>query len=143
MGSAARFDREQLRRFNRRWETLYETFPESKRAAVEVMGRAAQNELKTQILAQDVDDGFGHVRSWQEVRLGSRGGYAALSPGKRTPAAGSGREYTRAGRSGLNKATGTRFVPGHLCYSWTKLHAQELALDAAEKLLRRLAALKG
>ncbi len=44
-------------------------------------GAAVQRELNAQIGAAELADGAkGTVRTWQELRVGSKGGYAALSP---------------------------------------------------------------
>lgn len=69
--------------FARKWEDLLRAFPEARRKAVETMGEAARRQLNEQIQAAQLKDGAkGTVRSWQELRLGSGGGYAALSPRK-------------------------------------------------------------
>lgn len=73
-------DRRELERFNRKWEDLYEEFPAAKAAAVAVMGRAVKEDLDERILSQGVDDMFGHIRNAQQIRLGDKGGYAAVSP---------------------------------------------------------------
>lgn len=73
-------DRRELDKFNRRWEDLYEEFPAARAAAVAAMGRAVKEELDERILSQGVDDMFGHIRNAQQIRLGDKGGYAAVSP---------------------------------------------------------------
>lgn len=80
MGSLARSNFEAIRKFERYWEDLFEEFPAARAAAVNEMGKAVKEDLDAQILSQGVDDLFGHIRNTQEVRFGSRGGYAAVSP---------------------------------------------------------------
>jgi len=78
-------DRARLEQFNRFWEELLQAVPDARRQAVEEAGAAVQRELNTQIGAAELADGAkGTVRTWQELRVGSKGGYAALSPGKGT-----------------------------------------------------------
>lgn len=170
MGGRARVDRRRVDEFNRFWEDLYKAFPRARAEAVEAMGQAVKKDLDTQIGAADLSaGGKGSVRSWQELRLGSKGGYAAVGPGKggtggrkktwkgtpvskrqvtkwlerghgvRKPAPGSGRRWSRLGRSGINSATGTRFVKGRQFYSFTKLRAVDHALAAADKVLSHIA----
>ena len=83
MGSRARFERERLDRFVEFWEPLFTAFPEAKAKAVKAMGEEMQKDLNAQIYAADLEtDAKGTVVSWQELRLGSGGGYAAVSPVK-------------------------------------------------------------
>ena len=85
MSSTARMDRARLERFNRFWEELLQAVPDARLQAVEEAGAAVQRELNAQIGAAELADGAkGTVRTWQELRVGSKGGYAALSPGKGT-----------------------------------------------------------
>ena len=75
-----------MERFISFWEDLIEEFPEARAKAVEAMGQAVKRDLDAQIGKADLEaDAKGTVRSWQELRLGSGGGYAALSPRKGTP----------------------------------------------------------
>lgn len=177
MSLAATLNRQAIQKFNSYWEDLMEEFPEAKAEAVRTMGQAAQRELNAQIRKADLEeDAKGTVISWQNLRFGSRGGYAALSAlkassyrpgakpkswngtavtvkqvtkwlerghGVRKPAPGSARAWVRVGRSGLNKYTGLRYVKGRMFYSWTKMKALDLALDAANNALERFAEKKG
>ena len=86
MSLKATLDRQEIRRFNRRWEDLMEDFPEARAVAVKTMGESAGRDLDAQIGRADLEsDAKGTVRSWQELRFGSRGGYAALTPQKASP----------------------------------------------------------
>lgn len=63
-----------------------EDFPEARAVAVKAMGESARRYLDAQIGRADLEaDAKGTVRSWQELRFGSRGGYAALTPKKASP----------------------------------------------------------
>ncbi len=169
-----------------------EDFPEARAEAVRTMGQAAQRELNAQIRRADLEeDAKGTVISWQKLRFGSWGGYAAVTPlgretmrtsrggflgklgftkpkkwkgtkvttkmvtkwlerghGVRTPDttkayAWSERRKKRNRKSGVNGATGLRYVKGRMFYSWTKMKALDLALDAANNALERFAEKKG
>ena len=86
MSLKATLDRQAIRRFNAYHAHLMEDFPETRALAVRTMGESVKRDLDAQIGSADLEtDAKGTVRSWQEVRLGSRGGYAALAPQKATP----------------------------------------------------------
>lgn len=168
MAGRSRIDRQRLDQFNRYWEKVYQKVPEARAQAVKAMGEAVLQELGHQIQASDLQSGAkGSVRDWQEIRLGSKGGYAALSPrkgikkgkqtwkgkavtmkqvtgwlerghGARKPAPGNLRRWSRYTRSGLNIRTGTRFIRGRQFYSRTRLKATDIAVRAADKVLSKL-----
>ena len=161
MSSTARMDRARLEQFNRFWEELLQAVPDARRQAVEEAGAAVQRELNAQIGAAELADGAkGTVRTWQELRVGSKGGYAALSPGKGTaqPRAGEA-QHTWKGKpvskkqvtrwlerghgtrrpAGVTRASAAGYVKGRQFYSWTKAKALELALKAADRVLSRIA----
>ena len=80
MSRAATLNRQAIQRFNSYWEDLMEEFPEARAEAVRTMGQAARRELNDQIRRADLEDeAKGTVISWQNLRFGSKGGYAALS----------------------------------------------------------------
>ena len=79
-------DRREVRKFNSCWDDLFRAVPEARAQAVATMGQAARQELNAQIGKADLEtDAKGTVSSWQELRLGSKGGYAALSAIKASP----------------------------------------------------------
>ena len=81
MSRQATLDRQEIRKFNSYWDALFKVVPEARTQAVETMGKAAQQELNAQIGKAALEtDAKGTVSSWQELRLGSEGGYAAISP---------------------------------------------------------------
>lgn len=51
--------------------------------------------------------------------------------------------WNRYTRAGLNVRTGTRFIKGRQFYSRTRSRATDIALDAADALLSRIAEEKG
>ena len=89
MSRRATLDRRAVEKFCSYWEDLMKEFPETRAKAVEAMGQAVRRELDAQIGKADLEeDAKGTVRSWQELRLGSGGGYAALSAKKGNPSGG-------------------------------------------------------
>ena len=75
--------------FHQYWDRLFKVFPEYRRTAVEAMGEAARKNVRAQIQAADLEsDAKGHVDSWQELAIGSKGGYAAVRPKSKTPYSG-------------------------------------------------------
>lgn len=89
MSMKATLDRKAVEKFNSYWEDLVEDFPEARAVAVKAMGEAVKRDLDAQIGKADLEaDAKGTVRSWQELRLGSGGGYAALSAKKGYPSGG-------------------------------------------------------
>lgn len=188
MSGRARFERKKLDEFLNCWEDLFEQFPEARAKAVESMGEAMQKEVNARIQAADLEsDAKGTVVAWQELRLGSGGGYAVVSPIKgqtvlsrdRRRSGVTSRQHTyrgdpvtskqitnwlekghgareadtqkayawsdyrwnrmEAGNSSVHDRTGKRYIPGRQFYSFARLHALELALKAADKVLAVIA----
>ncbi|MFQ7450552.1 MAG: hypothetical protein ACLRNQ_02885 [Flavonifractor plautii] len=123
-------DRARLEQFNRFWEELLQAVPDARRQAVEEVGAAVQRELNAQIGAAELADGAkGTVRTWQESRVGSKGGYAALSPGKGTaqPRAGEAQRHLegkarvqKAGHPVAGAGHGTRRLAAGSDRSWNQ-----------------------
>jgi len=161
MGGIARANQRELERFNRYWKELFEAFPEARAQAVAEMGRAVKQELDGRILSQGVDDAMGHIRADQQLRLGSKGGYAAVVPVSDQFRDRHGRTKTWNGKPVTSRQV-TRWlerghaargwgdnliyaygrkrgsftvVPGRQFYSFTKLKAFDLAMAAARKTL--------
>lgn len=157
----ATLERQQMDRFSRYWEKLYQAIPDARRQAAQAMGDAVRQDLVTNIQAAELESGAkGAVRSWQTVRLGSRGGYAAVSPAKGTVMSRdrrkSGwrmRQHTYKGKAvtarqvtrWLERGHGTRnrggagYVKGRQFYSWTRTKAWEHARQAADRVLSAIA----
>ncbi len=160
MSASKSIERERLRRFVRYWDRLLEIVPEARREAVEAAGEAVKRSLDAQIQRVDLISGEakGRVSSWQRIRLGSGGGWAAVSPTKGTvyswdQRAGFGarvRQHTWHGKpvtarqvtTWLERGHGVRpngYVTGRQFYAWTRDDAQPIALKAADKVLCRIA----
>lgn len=86
MSVSNNLERERLRRFVQYWDELLQAVPEARKEAMEAAGEAVKRALDAQIQRADLSSwaAKGRVRSWQELRLGSGGGYAAVSPWKGT-----------------------------------------------------------
>lgn len=79
-------DRERMRRFVQAWDDVLQMVPEARREAVEAAGKAVKQSLDAQIQNADLSsiEAKGRVSSWQRLRLGSGGGWAAISAMKGT-----------------------------------------------------------
>jgi hypothetical protein len=65
------------------FEDVTAKIPEARRKALEAAAKAVQEDLNREIVQRLPNhDARGRVRSWQEVAIGTRGGYAAVT---RTP----------------------------------------------------------
>lgn len=161
MSSVSRQNQQRLERFTRYWEDMLKEFPEARRSAVTAMGEAVRKEVRAQVGARGVTDESGHVSEWQELRIGSAGGYAAVSaknvesPHKKRTYRGktvSGAQVTAwlerghgvpklrkrrwAGYGPNGKIAGSKsYVDGFYFYSWTKQRATDIALKAADRVL--------
>lgn len=147
MSTQAELDKKQWETFWKVWNRRLETLPGAKKAALYAAGQAVLPVLRQQI-ERRVDDRHGRVRKWQEIRLGSKGGYVAISPvtdelsvdqtardttrylergHKIRPPSGRAKRYSPRIRSGRT------YVPGRMFYSWTRMDATKLAVSAARE----------
>lgn len=130
-------ERRELDRFTQYWDDLFQAVPEARAQAVAAMGEAMKQELDAQIqVAQLETDAKGNVKSWQELRLGSGGGYAAISPIKgqtvgsidRKSTAKRMRQHTYRGKpvtskqitGWLEKGHGARQANTARAYAWSQ-----------------------
>lgn len=75
-------DHSGLKQLAEKLNSLSEEFPDIRRETVNEMSETLKQELSAQIISQGVNDSNGFVKSWQVSRVGSLGGYAAISPGR-------------------------------------------------------------
>lgn len=66
--------------FDHALNDLLQEFPEMRRELHEQLGALAKQEVDAAIASSGLQDTGGHVRHWQEVHIGSGGGYAAVRP---------------------------------------------------------------
>lgn len=165
----AAFDQKQWDTFWKVWDRKLETLPGARKAALLKSGLAVEALLHKQIDARFQDTARKgkrftareQVKRWQEVRLGSGGGYAAMSPknitvrtnkttaGSHTAAAitrylerghkirspsGRWKRYRPRENDDLLIGGANGFiVPGRMFYSWTMMDASRVAVKAARE----------
>lgn len=153
MSMQSKLDKKQWDTFWKVWDRKLETLPGAKKAALYAAGKAVLPALRQQI-ERRVDDRDGRVRKWQEIRLGSKGGYVAISPvddqisiNQTADRYVTSRDITqylerghkirppsgRAKRYNPRVKSGRTYVPGRMFYSWTRLDATKLAVSAARE----------
>ncbi len=157
-------DKKELERLCRWYEDCLKIIPEARKKALQAAADAVKAELDRQIDTR-VNDAHGKVKRWQQVTMGSRGGYSKLSPEKVPVTNKYGKQYGYNSRQvtgyldrghavpsptgknsnyapNLRKAilgsNGRAVVPGRLFYSWTKMKASELGIAAMEKSLEQM-----
>lgn len=157
-------DHSELDRLCRWYEEALKCIPEAKRRALRAAAEAVKQELDRQIAIR-LDDSRGKVRTWQQVTMGSQGGYSRVGPTKQEVANQYGKRYgySAAQVTGylerghavlspfgknqryqprLKKAIfgsiGNAVVPGRKFYSYTRLRSSELGIAAMEDELDRL-----
>ena len=153
------FDKSDWDAFWRFWDDAIQRIPDLKREALEAMGKAVQQEVREQISRRGVHDSQGRVAKWQEMRIGSKGGYVAVSPSPdeavqvtrsgETTTSKDVTRYLERGHgiptpSGRNRRYQPRitshrtYVPGRMFYSWAKMDAQKIALEEAGRAMDQL-----
>lgn len=114
MSLKAELNRKAVRKFISYWEDLIEEFPEARGEAVRTMGEAVKRDLDAQIGRADLEeDARGTVISWQELRLGSLGGYAAITPKADTARPRAGKQHTWKGKAVTQKQVTRWLERGH------------------------------
>lgn len=154
MGGLARAEQKQWDQFCDYWQDLIEEWPNTKRIALYNAGKAVLQEVLANVDRRGVNDRHGRIKKWQELSLGTGGGYAKIAPdnevwdshgelavqvtrylerghGIRKPS-GRAERYTPRAR------TGRLYVPGHQFYSFAKLKAADIGIEAAQKALEEL-----
>ena len=148
-------DIERWKAFWEYWEDLIEEFPEVKLEALKAAGEAALEEVRSQI-DRRVQDSHGRVKRWQNMRVGSKGGYVAISATDETAAVSptgtrTARDVTQYIDQGhaIRKPSGTAkryvpkirsgrtYVPARQFYSWARMNAAKIATEAADNALEQ------
>lgn len=165
----ARNGLQDLGRLLHAFDEVLEKIPEAREKALEAAGERVKKELDRQIVARlPGQDRHGHVRSWQETTMGSKGGYLRIKPtnketvkepynsrqvtgylerGHKIAPSRRGR-YRAVSRSEpapkkgshvvTNESNGNLVVKGFQFYSWTRSRAANEARKAAEIVLEEL-----
>lgn len=137
---------------------LADKYPQAKKDAMEAIGEALLQEVRGQVDRQGIKDVRGRVKTWQQARTGSGGGYVAVSAapdvvavsssGKKTTAAAVTGYLERGHPTRQPSGRSKRYVPSenmvpyaraYRFYSYSKMNAVDIALHAADKLLCRIA----
>lgn len=147
-------------KFMAAWQNVTEAFPDAKRRALHEAGKVILLEVMDQIVISGIRDNRFHVRSWQDMRIGSGGGYVAIAPAVvNVPSKGLMSKkitkyldlgYAARRPSGTNKRyeprierarigpRGNVYVPGRHFYDSARPKANEEAKKAAEKVLAQI-----
>lgn len=145
-------DKKELERFLHFYGRFIKKVPAIKTQALYAAAKSLQEEVRKQIQEQGVQDPFGRVKRWQQVYLGSKGGYAAVRPMvERTQKTWKGKPvYSSQVTKWLERGHGARrgnggyyhssvtYVKGRLFYSWAKSKGIAAARDAFERELDRI-----
>lgn len=116
-----------------RFAASVEGFPEIRREALERAGRGLLSAVRGHI------GGTGKVQSWQELHMGSRGGYAAVRPRAGVFYSGYAAGYvTNAIENGHRTRSSGRAAGKHM-YLRSQPDAARLANAARDEITRRLA----
>lgn len=150
----------------RYYEDVLKHIPDAKTQALKAAAEAVHKKLLENIDSQ-IDDEHGKVKSWQEVTMGSYGGYSRIGPKKEDIPNQYGKYYgynsaqvtahierghAVPSPTGKNKRYQPRFnedrivfgengrviVPGRPFYSDTKTEAGKIALREMEEVLEGL-----
>lgn len=161
---AGRFQQDLRKLLVNAFDEVLEELPEARRMALEAAGDALQKEVSRQI-DKRVHDSNGRVKRWQEISMGSKGGYVKVAPVEEEieDKNCTSRELTywlehghpiaplKRNRHGRIKRYVARridyllfkaerqYVEGKMFYSWSKMEAAKLAKTAAEEVLTVLA----
>jgi len=164
MSGLARAEKRNWDAFWNKWNSVIRQVPDAKKRALAAAGAAIKKEVDKQIAGQGVHD-FGRVQSWQEVRVGSKGGFVAITPKAeniRVSASGSPTtarkvtgylekgHQTRSGRASdyadehgmvtYNETTGAAIVPGRHFYAMARLQAGNIGRAAGEQIMKEIQA---
>lgn len=145
-------DKKELEDFLAYYGRFLKKLPAIKTQALYAAAKSFQEEVRRQIQQQGVQDSFGRVKRWQQVYLGSKGGYSAVRPmAEYTQKTWKGKQvfssqitrWLEQGH-GARKAeggyyqSGVTYVRGRLFYSWAKSKGVSAARDAFERELDRI-----
>lgn len=145
-------DKKELESFLHFYGRFLEKVPAIKTQALYAAAKSFQEEVRRQIQEQGVHDSFGRVKRWQQVYLGSKGGYAAVRPmAEHTQKTWKGKSVfssqitrwlekghgARRSRGGFYQS-GVTYVKGYMFYSWAKSKGLDAARNAFERELDRI-----
>lgn len=122
-------------------------FPDARREMHERISKKVEENVRSKINASGLNDSLGRVKGWQEGRVGSGGGYAAVSairgatgadsPGAITNYLENGHKIRPPGKT-MPRAK-RAYVNGYHFYAAASEQAQAIAVAEAETMLNELA----
>lgn len=134
------------------FQKLLDEIPEARRNMHERIANAVQNEVRAQIDTSGINDSSGKIKDWQEGRVGSGGGYAAVSPVKGQTGANSPGAITNYLENGhrVRQPSGNAkrirrgraknaYVNGYHFYQSARNRAEAIAISEAEKYADEIA----
>ena len=128
-----------LERLEKDLNALLKEIPEARRKLHQQFADLAKG-LVDESIDATVNDANGHVKSWQEKRVGSGGGYAAVSPQKGKTGRDSPGAITNYLENGHAIRSSSARVEGRHFYAAAATKAQAKALELAEGFAEKLAA---
>ena len=140
---------EGLKELDRRFTSVLDKFPSERKELFERVAQRLEQEVGQQVSLSGINDNFGKISSWQVGRVGTGGGYAAVSadgtlgtgpnsPGAITNYLNSGHRIRPPGRIKRSRVH-VAYVNGYRFYQHTAANAEAIAADEAEKLADELA----
>lgn len=139
-----------LERMGQEWESLLRDSEDARRELHKRMAAAAKGEVDSAV-AGSLNDSRGNIRAWQEARVGSKGGYAAISAAKSPGGANGAGAVTNylenghrvragaQGRKGYRPRATTVRVNGRHFYRTAQNPVEAAAYREAEKFADDLA----
>lgn len=141
-----------------RFAEAIKQLPEARRQALHEAGKVVLAEVRSQIDEQGINDSRGRVKRWQDLQMGSRGGFVRVAPVVREttkwgytsvditrylehghelaiPDHHGKSKYWESEKAVVSESTGRYIVPGRLFYSFAQLRSHKEALKAAERVL--------
>lgn len=160
MGSRARAELKELEQFLHYYQRVMDAIPNARKEALSAAAEAVKEEVDRQIDLR-LQDRNGRVKRWQQVTMGSKGGWARVKPEEMerdkwgydsvdiTRYLERGHKAVMSKRHGKVRAydtkktvrsasTGELIVRGRQFYAFSNSKAQQLALAAARKVLDRI-----
>lgn len=126
---------QQLNILAERFDASAQAFPEIRRAVLEKAGQELRRSVRRGVSGSGVK-----VRYWQELHMGSGGGYSAVRPRAKESYRGYAVGYiTNAINSGHKTRGGGGRVPGQYFYQRAEPDAVRLVNAARDEITRRLA----
>ncbi len=140
---------EGLKELDRRFASVLNKFPSERKELFERIAQRLEKEVGQQIYMSGVNDYSGKIEGWQKGRVGTGGGYAAVSaisgktgpnsPGAITNYLTEGHRIRPPGKTIRKGRTRKSYVDGYHFYKYAAANADAIATNEAEKLANELA----